>query len=41
MGKVQFILASKSSQRLALLKQIHVIPDLVVSPNIDEIQKKT
>ena len=40
MGKAQFILASKSSQRLALLKQIHVIPDLVVSPNVDEIQKK-
>jgi len=40
MGKAQFILASKSSQRLGLLKQIHITPDLAVSPNVDESQKQ-
>ena len=31
-----FILASGSSRRLQLLNQIGIIPDLVISPNIDE-----
>ena len=31
-----FILGSASQTRLELLKQINVIPDLVISPNVDE-----
>ena len=40
MGKAKFILASKSPQRLDLLKQIHIIPDLVISPDISERQQE-
>ncbi len=38
---VQVILASSSKSRLSLLKQINIIPDLVISPDIDETPKKS
>ena len=36
MNPVRLVLASASPRRLALLAQIGVVPDVVISPNIDE-----
>ena len=40
MTKIPFILASSSPRRLALLADIGIVPDKVVSPDIDETPRK-
>jgi septum formation protein len=40
MSNIQFILASGSKGRMRLVQQIGFVPHLVISPDIDETQKK-
>ncbi len=37
---MQLILASGSKSRLNLLKQIRIVPDLIISPDIEELREK-
>lgn len=41
MTKPRLILASASKSRLALLKQIHIIPDIIEPADIDEVRGKS